>query len=719
MSLLDDLIFGVRALLANGTEMPRRGGLNFVGATVTDNAAQDRTDVTISGSNPAVLAPPAVAVASAVGVSSLYARGDHTHAHGAAVAATANTIPMREANGDVHFGRVYCGGISSEPYSLPGLPPNALWLQPQKPIPADVGDHPTQNLIFDSGICGQSTLGEASKFNYLYGDPRVGIPNFIGYEDGFFALWGYDPDGAGREKTPYLFVAHTGARELVDGGKHVNFLIHSHGFLNLTCDPTGFIQTELPAGSTLGFRVTNGGVVRFQSTTEGVSINGAPEANQDGATRLGEIVGPSGSPTDGAYMWCSDGAGNPVFFRTPEGGAVGIRQRAIGSDGVGNFVARASLSDATSARCELETDGGILLRSASSQPIVIDCGPPSGTSVPELRYSANGQRLGGIECDAFGRLKISNNATGPSNGGMLFDAAGYVTIRAASIAVLEAQGGGVYLNSWSDNSHYFKGSDVERFRVVANAAMGLRVADTCTSASLYQPQRSGNGANAGAPLSITAQTGQNVASGTRNDGGPLTLASGERGAGAGTGGRDGHLTLRTGVTDRVLIDGSSGDVTITGELATHVSSGGMRDQFAADGKGAAGVAVTTRSIARPTAALQTTANTAATLYSDTPPTSSAVRYRAVVTAYCTAGASAGQSIFFERETLVTRGAGAPSLDTTRDIESEQRIGTDSANFTGSTAVFDVSGNDVRLRITPKDTSTWIWDCDVTRRILTP
>jgi len=47
MGWLADKLAGVRNVLAAGIPFPRRQAINFVGATVTDNAAQDRTDVTV------------------------------------------------------------------------------------------------------------------------------------------------------------------------------------------------------------------------------------------------------------------------------------------------------------------------------------------------------------------------------------------------------------------------------------------------------------------------------------------------------------------------------------------------------------------------------------------------------------------------------------------------------------------------------------------------
>ncbi|WP_437567954.1 hypothetical protein [Sorangium sp. So ce542] len=49
LNWIDTLFFGVRRIFAAGVELPERPALNFVGAVVTDNPAENRTDVFIPG----------------------------------------------------------------------------------------------------------------------------------------------------------------------------------------------------------------------------------------------------------------------------------------------------------------------------------------------------------------------------------------------------------------------------------------------------------------------------------------------------------------------------------------------------------------------------------------------------------------------------------------------------------------------------------------------
>ncbi|WP_437721824.1 hypothetical protein [Sorangium sp. So ce861] len=49
LNWIDTLFFGVRRIFTAGVELPERPALNFVGAVVTDNPAENRTDVFIPG----------------------------------------------------------------------------------------------------------------------------------------------------------------------------------------------------------------------------------------------------------------------------------------------------------------------------------------------------------------------------------------------------------------------------------------------------------------------------------------------------------------------------------------------------------------------------------------------------------------------------------------------------------------------------------------------
>ena len=57
LNWIDALFFGVRRILAAGVELPERPALNFVGASVTDNPAENRIDVVFQGSGLSRISP--------------------------------------------------------------------------------------------------------------------------------------------------------------------------------------------------------------------------------------------------------------------------------------------------------------------------------------------------------------------------------------------------------------------------------------------------------------------------------------------------------------------------------------------------------------------------------------------------------------------------------------------------------------------------------------
>ena len=81
MSWLDTLLGGIKTIYDAGTAKPLRAGLNFTGATVTDNAAADRLDIAFAGAVASSTLPVSVGTA-AIGAGTTYARHDHVHAHG-------------------------------------------------------------------------------------------------------------------------------------------------------------------------------------------------------------------------------------------------------------------------------------------------------------------------------------------------------------------------------------------------------------------------------------------------------------------------------------------------------------------------------------------------------------------------------------------------------------------------------------------------------------
>jgi hypothetical protein len=84
MSGLDGILAKIKGAItffANGVEKPLRTNVNIIGASIVDNVAQDRLDITIAGAAASSLTPQAVGTATA-GAHTAYSRDDHVHAHG-------------------------------------------------------------------------------------------------------------------------------------------------------------------------------------------------------------------------------------------------------------------------------------------------------------------------------------------------------------------------------------------------------------------------------------------------------------------------------------------------------------------------------------------------------------------------------------------------------------------------------------------------------------
>lgn len=52
MGVIGDIIFGIRLLFSEGVPVPERQAINFIGATVADDAVNKRTNVTVTAAVP-------------------------------------------------------------------------------------------------------------------------------------------------------------------------------------------------------------------------------------------------------------------------------------------------------------------------------------------------------------------------------------------------------------------------------------------------------------------------------------------------------------------------------------------------------------------------------------------------------------------------------------------------------------------------------------------
>jgi hypothetical protein len=95
---------------------------------------------------------------------------------------------------------------------------------------SDVTATPWHNIVMPMGLAGRSMNGESSMINFMYGDDRVNIPEFIAGEIGFMGNLNkalplkpdqFNPDGYGRAQTPFYMRIHSGSREITAGEKYI------------------------------------------------------------------------------------------------------------------------------------------------------------------------------------------------------------------------------------------------------------------------------------------------------------------------------------------------------------------------------------------------------------------------------------------------------------------------------------------------------------------
>lgn len=192
-------------------------------------------------------------------------------------------------------GTLEIANITSPDQETVGVPAAlAVYLSGGRPVLADVGTYPTQNIAMRSGIAATSTSGEAAKFNFLYGDERLHVEGqYIAAEMGFVGVPG--------ARTPSYWLLHgcANAETAERGGVRVN------GLDGLALQST-YAYAQVEAATYFGAYLTSS--FRIYATSEGTSINGATETGQAGALRLGNASGaPSSNPTSGLYLWTIDG----------------------------------------------------------------------------------------------------------------------------------------------------------------------------------------------------------------------------------------------------------------------------------------------------------------------------------------------------------------------------------------------------------------------------
>lgn len=182
--------------------------------------------------------------------------------------------------------------------------------------------------------------------------------------------------------------------------------------------------------------------------------------------------------------------------------------------------------------------------------VVIDLGARDRDGVSsELTFMADGSRLGGLKCD--GRALVLSNDELTYGGLLIAPNTGPFQVQAESVSI-QASSGQIDFTSLGTFNWYGPSWGLVRQDTLQLGATSYVHQPMVTSVTWSQTKRTGTGANAGAPLAVRAQDGQNVASGANNSGGDARLASGSVGTG-GTGGLPGAVFLSLGADDSLKL----------------------------------------------------------------------------------------------------------------------------------------------------------------------
>ena len=428
----------------------------------------------------------------------------------------------------------------------------------------------------------------------------------------------------------------------------------------------------------------------------------------------------------GVMIWC---AYNPVEVISA------FNHTLIGSGGIQPIYMKPA--EGTQVRFIDNTYEGRVAVTPSSTPSIVagpSCtsfllsqtkrsGSGANAGTPLTVKSQDGQDVASGTNNTGGELRLESGGKG-ANGTAGVD--GAVKIRTGATDRITVLGDGSQIKLATDTSGSIiatNGAADPSITLTPSITPSIKGGQTCTSLLVSHDQRSGNGANAGAPLTVKAQDGQNVASGTNNTGGELRIESGGKGTG-GTAGVDGAVKIRTGATDRIVIAGSGADIKLVTTRGFTKGTVGLEEDFYSDlvatspTTEAEAIALVSKNRTLIRRYLKTTAITTVPGYTDTNvPTNSAILYRFTVLARCTSGTDAGGCSLVARQALVDRDTGNPTIDSVYTGVANQRSQPDS-NLV-SAALIGVSGANVVLNLTPRNTGTWHFTIWGERIVLTP
>lgn len=190
----------------------------------------------------------------------------------------------------------------------------------------------------------------------------------------------------------------------------------------------------------------------------------------------------------------------------------------------------------------------------------------SARSCPAPARSLSLQAAGAV-IGTFKRAVGPNFQISSPNSIYLVAAAGNAVLEGTSTTVLTASAGPVWIqpSSTGETRFYAASTLALTFTLPAAGAQTFEPAATATSFALRPKKAASTGATAGVPVTLAGGAGQDVAAGTNNNGGKLSLASGAAGTG-GTGGTPGDVAIAVGAAEVVTVKGDGTGVLVDGDV---------------------------------------------------------------------------------------------------------------------------------------------------------
>jgi hypothetical protein len=549
LSILDTILFGIRRIYVDiadvVTELPERPAIYFEGegVTVEDDVANNRTKIIIGPAAGAV--PETFEIFTTQGLTgggtleggslTLGFSGINDSQHGARAGGTLHANATTSLAGFMS---------AADKVKLDGLPAAAsvATIDYVDDEIAELAAHPFLTVGAAAGLPGSYNSNDLSIVMPFYRSSGVVVSMARGgatVGGTYDVLWieAIDPAGAGHAD---VGTGAVWALQNADGDDVVGSRIES-------------VATAVTAGA-------HASKFRFSASTAGAAVvigewtgGGVLTMKQAGAT----ILTHTHDTTTTSHVY--DAAVGAVSW--------GWTQDASAAGGTWTWEGQRGASGFVGGDLVFVTGKGGIAGTNLAGNFTVRLGQGVSNVTGEFRLTTHDTTFATHKMVAGPTYQILSAAAATS-GMQINTTAGALAFEAAASVTVRANGGALdFVSSTSTLNKY--GASVALAIVETFAPTGAHTVahqSTTTSVTDSITQRAGTGANAGAPRTLSAQDGQNVAGGTNNSGGSVTIASGAAGTG-GSNGAPGDVIVKTGATSRLT---AAGDGSLLSLVFDHV-----------------------------------------------------------------------------------------------------------------------------------------------------